>query len=594
MAPERDTAPGEYLMQWFGTAARKSIEVVGGIANAAKDRVLTMNEGKRLLDQGGDYAPQAIWAKKLACNAVDADEALLQQLQFLAGALSDDAAFSTDPAKHEACSRLAKLYAGAATSLEGGFPAMPTWGSAAEEDAGRIMQFRKAKATIGLAVTHTLGVAGASISSTDSGTKGSRKVVDLEALLKELFRLHDLNANGVLEEDELVKLNEKIAMLHYGKDTDKTVVKDKFKKLFREKLDPNGKPVPYEVFRVYMSEVLEQLDSDPSSQEMILEQFIAEAMSARNAFQFSSFASVSDEPFHFALGIEPQLPSDASGGGGGGSSSVSRASPPTAAPPQSKPTDTATRSSPTSGGGGYVPACISGGGRATASRPSTSSGGGTPAAGNSGGTLIGDGGGSFTSPKNGGSFSPGPCGVGAVGGSGISKSSQSSTASGPAPKPAVATREAVPVARCGCTSGMSKRREELHPPPPPPPPPVPKGKASMDLTMAERVAAAKWRGEWPEAEPRPATAQKRETKAPASGGDKSWEADLSFSKGEIVQAWSNSKNTWLDATVVETFPRPCLSEGYAVPAGTYKVTSVTGLKWVMPEQVPTQLRKKPA
>ena len=30
------------------------------------------------------------------------------------------------------------------------------------------------------------------------------------------FRKQDLNGNGVLEEEELIKLNQKIAMMHYG------------------------------------------------------------------------------------------------------------------------------------------------------------------------------------------------------------------------------------------------------------------------------------------------------------------------------------------------------------------------------------------
>eukprot|EP00929_Paragymnodinium_shiwhaense_P038866 TRINITY_DN2047_c0_g1_i3.p1 TRINITY_DN2047_c0_g1~~TRINITY_DN2047_c0_g1_i3.p1 ORF type:complete len:184 (-),score=17.49 TRINITY_DN2047_c0_g1_i3:554-1105(-) len=38
-----------------------------------------------------------------------------------------------------------------------------------------------------------------------------------EQLLQRLFRLHDLSGNGMLEEVELTKLNEKIAMLHHGK-----------------------------------------------------------------------------------------------------------------------------------------------------------------------------------------------------------------------------------------------------------------------------------------------------------------------------------------------------------------------------------------
>eukprot|EP00928_Gymnodinium_smaydae_P022668 TRINITY_DN18969_c0_g1_i1.p2 TRINITY_DN18969_c0_g1~~TRINITY_DN18969_c0_g1_i1.p2 ORF type:complete len:233 (-),score=52.25 TRINITY_DN18969_c0_g1_i1:236-934(-) len=118
-----------------------------------------------------------------------------------------------------------------------------------------------------------------------------------ELLVRELFRLHDLNKNGVLEELELIKLNEKIAMLHYGKDTDKASVRQKYTELFRAKLDPRGEPVPYETFRTYMLELLDTLDNDPRAQELIVEQFIAEARSGRMCFRCKSFESTTDAPF---------------------------------------------------------------------------------------------------------------------------------------------------------------------------------------------------------------------------------------------------------------------------------------------------------
>mmetsp|Transcript_96199 Transcript_96199/g.267277 ORF Transcript_96199/g.267277 Transcript_96199/m.267277 type:complete len:243 (+) Transcript_96199:86-814(+) len=118
----------------------------------------------------------------------------------------------------------------------------------------------------------------------------------LEELTRELFCLHDLNNNGLLEELELVKLNEKIAILHHGKDTDIQEVRSKYRNLFRSKLDPNGLPVPYETFRVYTLQMVDCLDTDPEAQEMILEQFVAEAQSGRRAFDFSSLVSESDSP----------------------------------------------------------------------------------------------------------------------------------------------------------------------------------------------------------------------------------------------------------------------------------------------------------
>lgn len=117
----------------------------------------------------------------------------------------------------------------------------------------------------------------------------------LVALVGELFCLQDLNADGVLEEVELVKLNEKIAMLHSGKDIDRAAVRQKYTALFREHLDAQGNPVPLETFERYVFAMLREFDPDPKAQEMILEQFIAEARSARELFRCNSFWSVSDD-----------------------------------------------------------------------------------------------------------------------------------------------------------------------------------------------------------------------------------------------------------------------------------------------------------
>lgn len=105
----------------------------------------------------------------------------------------------------------------------------------------------------------------------------------LEELTLELFRVHDLNGNGLLEEQELVALNEKIAYLHHGDGTDLQEVAAKYRELFRSKLDPDGRPVPYAVFRAYAREVLDGLDPDPDAQELILEHFVEEAISACRA-----------------------------------------------------------------------------------------------------------------------------------------------------------------------------------------------------------------------------------------------------------------------------------------------------------------------
>eukprot|EP00929_Paragymnodinium_shiwhaense_P038867 TRINITY_DN2047_c0_g2_i1.p1 TRINITY_DN2047_c0_g2~~TRINITY_DN2047_c0_g2_i1.p1 ORF type:complete len:242 (-),score=63.45 TRINITY_DN2047_c0_g2_i1:665-1390(-) len=118
-----------------------------------------------------------------------------------------------------------------------------------------------------------------------------------EELVRRLFDLHDLNHNGVLEELELIKLNEKIAMLHHGKDVDRTAVREKYTDLFRRELDADGNAVSFAQFRDFMLKTLHELDRDVQAQEMIMEQFVAEAKSGRDCFRCESFYSVTDAPF---------------------------------------------------------------------------------------------------------------------------------------------------------------------------------------------------------------------------------------------------------------------------------------------------------
>eukprot|EP00930_Biecheleria_cincta_P105157 TRINITY_DN97731_c0_g1_i1.p1 TRINITY_DN97731_c0_g1~~TRINITY_DN97731_c0_g1_i1.p1 ORF type:complete len:238 (-),score=37.63 TRINITY_DN97731_c0_g1_i1:79-792(-) len=119
----------------------------------------------------------------------------------------------------------------------------------------------------------------------------------LEANIQELFRLHDLNGDGLLDARELVKLNEKVAKLHYGVKVDKEEIKSRYEQLFRNRLDASGRPVPFVVFRKYMTELLAELDNDRLAQEMIVEQFVAEARSARAAFHSPTLGTTSDAEF---------------------------------------------------------------------------------------------------------------------------------------------------------------------------------------------------------------------------------------------------------------------------------------------------------
>jgi len=122
----------------------------------------------------------------------------------------------------------------------------------------------------------------------------------ISEMIDTLFRLHDLNENGVLEEEELVQLNKKVAIMHHGKGVDTDQVREKYHALFRNELDATGEPVGVEKFRDYTLRVLRAIDSDASAQQMILEQWIAEAALGRASFAVPSFHSFSDLPFLLA------------------------------------------------------------------------------------------------------------------------------------------------------------------------------------------------------------------------------------------------------------------------------------------------------
>jgi len=109
--------------------------------------------------------------------------------------------------------------------------------------------------------------------------KGGQPGSQLEHLMEELFRAHDLNSDGLLEEIELIKLNEAVAEVHDS--TDSEEIHRKYTELFREKLDPDGRPVPFSKFRSYMLEMLDEIDRNEAAQEMMVEQFLAEARLAR-------------------------------------------------------------------------------------------------------------------------------------------------------------------------------------------------------------------------------------------------------------------------------------------------------------------------
>mmetsp|Transcript_6215 Transcript_6215/g.17344 ORF Transcript_6215/g.17344 Transcript_6215/m.17344 type:complete len:150 (-) Transcript_6215:407-856(-) len=102
----------------------------------------------------------------------------------------------------------------------------------------------------------------------------------VDELVEELFALHDIADDGTLSEDGLIRLNEKISMLHCG-EVDRNAVKAKYRNIFRSELDPQGKPVRYTKFHRYMIDMLEKLDRDSIAQEMIIESLIMEARLGR-------------------------------------------------------------------------------------------------------------------------------------------------------------------------------------------------------------------------------------------------------------------------------------------------------------------------
>lgn len=63
-------------------------------------------------------------------------------------------------------------------------------------------------------------------------------------------------------------------------------------------------------------------------------------------------------------------------------------------------------------------------------------------------------------------------------------------------------------------------------------------------------------------------------------------------KGDSVEVWSNSKNAWIpDATVVEAVGKDCTMDGYTIVAGSVKVQSTAGAKWLKPGEVAANVRK---
>lgn len=414
--------------------------------------------------------------------------------------------------------------------------------------------------------------------------------------------MHDLNANGSIEETELIKLNEKIAMLHYGKGADKAAVREKFSTMFRENLDKDGRPVEFPVFRRYTLKMLSQLDPTLPAQEMILEQFIAEAASARAAFHCPSFASATDAEYlaHLA-GEKPQ--------GFGSMMSIAEstmeASPASNAPSREAPgsvtaslSASASSSQPTLQQQQPQPRTSSSASVASSSASASAS---APASGLLGLSMadriaadaaraaVPSRGKSEQPREPGGSFDFSPPEPRAA-----SSASAPGPASGQASGLGSASASAAGLASSGPSEaaapslGRAERHPSLSTEDPRSAAATPAAKAERHPSVStEDPGGRVARGDSKASElsiAAPHDPERREAERRVTGG---------FAAKDPVQVWSNSKKEWMDGVVLEAFPVKCEAEGYSVPAGTLKVSSAAGVKWIRPGQAASALRQRP-
>lgn len=385
----------------------------------------------------------------------------------------------------------------------------------------------------------------------------------VEELARELFRLQDLKKDGFLEEGELIKLNQKIAMLHHGTDADLAEVKEKFKGLFRSNLDAQGRPVPFDKFRDYILHAVRDLDRDPRAQEMILEQWVAEAESARAAFFFPAFQSMSDAEFtkDWAMsqgdfGSAARLETAIGDLGGSVTPSAGQEASPAAS-------DAVCRAA-TCG----VSLQSSRAGRQPQPPPP-----GTDRASQVAGLTPVP---SRPPRSTSGAHAPlldisadGSLGVGGAGGEG---------AEGPE---AYRVGDRVHIwsnSRKAWFDGVVEavflkdtHAEGYN---------VPAG--TVKVTFSRDV---KW----------VMPTEVRTTLRRASGATMatlatSTKEGHAFSKGSEVEVWSNTKGAWLRGIVQEAFDTDTQRDGFRVPAGTMKVSSAAGIKWILPDQVAESLR----
>eukprot|EP00928_Gymnodinium_smaydae_P009676 TRINITY_DN13621_c0_g4_i1.p1 TRINITY_DN13621_c0_g4~~TRINITY_DN13621_c0_g4_i1.p1 ORF type:complete len:514 (-),score=107.71 TRINITY_DN13621_c0_g4_i1:43-1584(-) len=66
---------------------------------------------------------------------------------------------------------------------------------------------------------------------------------------------------------------------------------------------------------------------------------------------------------------------------------------------------------------------------------------------------------------------------------------------------------------------------------------------------------------------------------------------VEYVAGERIKVWSKSSNVWVDGKVSKVFKQDTFCEGYAVRAGSYKVSTASGYKWISAHEVSEQMKK---
>eukprot|EP00913_Durusdinium_trenchii_P027232 g25550.t1 len=140
---------------------------------------------------------------------------------------------------------------------------VPRWRPEAEPHRGQVLMAQKVE-----------------VKATTAAPRISLPVLQLPEVKEENLELDHQEIQEELGEPcftaqaELLKLNEKIAILHGA---DVAAAQRRFSQIFRSELDPEGRPITFSRFRRYMFRMLDSMDPDEPTQAMIMDQFIAEA-----------------------------------------------------------------------------------------------------------------------------------------------------------------------------------------------------------------------------------------------------------------------------------------------------------------------------